>query len=384
MSRSRDLKVGIFIITGLFLFGLVVFLLGQERNLFASSLDYKTSFSDVQGLKPGAPVRMGGIDVGQVSAVGYDPKHPDDSTIYVTFWIRKVDAPRIRMDTKAKVANKGLLGDKMVELTLGSADVAPPGTQLEGEAPSDMFGKLGGMADKAEAVLDNVEKATRPLGDEKLHKDIQGSIASMNHILNEVAHGQGYPAKLLNDPQEAARISRAIENLEKTTNEAQLAIKDIRGVVGRVQTGPGFAHDVIYDQPRGLNEVASAANEVALTLKGVREGDGIAHDVLYGGKGDSSEIIKNVAGLTADLRAIVADVRAGKGTIGGLLVDPSVYEDVKVVLGNVQRNDVLRALVRYSITKDQPKPEVDVGKSGVGTSRGGAGQSGVSQSGTGP
>jgi len=37
-----------------------------------------------------------------------------------------------------------------------------------------------------------------------------------------------------------------------------------------------------------------------------------------------------------------------------------VYEDVKVVLGNVQRNDVLRALVRYSITKDQPKTQVNV------------------------
>lgn len=360
MSRSRDLKVGIFILAGLFLFGMVVFLLGQERNLFAASFDYKTSFTDVQGLKPGAPVRMGGIDVGQVSAVGYDEKHPDDSTIYVTFWIRRADAERIRLDTRAKVANKGLLGDKMVELSVGSGEVAKPGSKLEGEAPSDMFGKLGGMADKAEAVLDNVEKATRPLGDEKLHKDIQGSVSSLNHILNEVAHGQGYPAKLLSDPEEAARISRVIDNLEKTTNEAQAAIKDIRGVVGRVQSGPGFAHDVIYDQPRGLNEVSSAANEVALTLKGVREGDGVAHDVLFGGKGDTADILKNLSGMTSDLRSIVADVRAGKGTIGGLLVDPSVYEDVKVVLGNVQRNDVLRALVRYSITKDQAKPEVNV------------------------
>ena len=46
-------------------------------------------------------------------------------------------------------------------------------------------------------------------------------------------------------------------------------------------------------------------------------------------------------------------MRAGKGTIGALMVDPSVYEDVKLLLGNVERNKALRALVRYSIEKDE-------------------------------
>ncbi|MCU0687690.1 MAG: MCE family protein, partial [Polyangiaceae bacterium] len=64
--------------------------------------------------------------------------------------------------------------------------------------------------------------------------------------------------------------------------------------------------------------------------------------------------------------SIVADVRAGKGTLGGLLVDPSIYEDMKAVLGNVQRNDVLRALVRYSIKQDEKKPAVKVGDEPVG------------------
>ena len=45
-------------------------------------------------------------------------------------------------------------------------------------------------------------------------------------------------------------------------------------------------------------------------------------------------------------------------------VDPSVYEDMKVVLGNVERNDVLRALVRYSIKQDEKKPGVQVGETG--------------------
>jgi phospholipid/cholesterol/gamma-HCH transport system substrate-binding protein len=42
------------------------------------------------------------------------------------------------------------------------------------------------------------------------------------------------------------------------------------------------------------------------------------------------------------------------------MVDPSVYEDLKVLLGNVQRNEVLRALVRYSIKQDEGQPRVEV------------------------
>jgi phospholipid/cholesterol/gamma-HCH transport system substrate-binding protein len=64
--------------------------------------------------------------------------------------------------------------------------------------------------------------------------------------------------------------------------------------------------------------------------------------------------------MSGDLKHIVANVKAGKGTLGALLVDPSVYEDLKVVLGNVERNKALRALVRYSIRRDGAQPGVEV------------------------
>jgi phospholipid/cholesterol/gamma-HCH transport system substrate-binding protein len=60
--------------------------------------------------------------------------------------------------------------------------------------------------------------------------------------------------------------------------------------------------------------------------------------------------------MSDDLRVIVHNLREGKGTLGALLVDPSVYEDIKSVVGNVERNQVLRALVRYSIKADETRP----------------------------
>lgn len=107
-----------------------------------------------------------------------------------------------------------------------------------------------------------------------------------------------------------------------------------------------------------LAQFGDAAGEVSLALKGIREGNGMAHTLMYGGTGPQQDAVSNINAMSADLRKVVADLRAGRGTLGALLVDPSVYEDLKMLLGNVQRNQVLRALVRYSIRQDEASPTV--------------------------
>jgi phospholipid/cholesterol/gamma-HCH transport system substrate-binding protein len=361
--RARNFRVGLFVLAGLLFSALVIFLIGDERRLFERSVEFSAAFSDVQGLKAGAPVRMGGVDIGHVSSVGYG-ETAGDTTIYVKISVVKAEASRIKTDSIAKVAAKGLLGDKMIEITRGkNAEAVPPGKNIKSEEPDDMLGKVQGMAGKADAALDGLQKVTEQLANEKLHKDLQGSVASINTVLKQVAEGDGYPHKFVTDKAEAERISHMLSSLDQTATELSATLAQVRRVAARVESGPGFAHEMIYgDGPKKeIAQFGNAAQEVALTLKGVRESDSLTHDVLYGGKGNGAEAIANITAITADLRAITADMRKGKGTVGALLVDPSVYEDMKVLLGNVQRNDVLRALVRYSIKQDEKKPDVKVG-----------------------
>lgn len=362
--RARDLKVGIFVLAGLVMTALVVFLIGDERRLFASAVQFTSSFEDVQGLKPGAPVRMGGIDIGHVQEVGYG-EDPTDTIVYVALSVVESEAQRIKIDSRALIVSKGLLGDKMIEVTMGESDQSvPPGGEIIGEPPSDMMGKVSGMADKAEVAIDNIAKVTEGLADEQLQEDFRQSVHSMRIVLDEVAGGEGYPNRLLTQKDEAERISRAIDSLNRSADELSLTLAESRAIVSRIKTGPGFAHSVIYQdgpQPQ-IEQFGNAAGELAETLRGVREGHGLARDFLYGAEGDTQDTLKNVAAISEDLRVIVRNVRDGKGTVGALLVDPSIYEDMKLVLGNVQRNDVLRALVRYSIKKDEQQPKVEVGK----------------------
>lgn len=367
MALSRKIRVGAFVLLGLSMAGLVVFLIGDERQMFKPKASYVTTFTDVEGLKRGSPVRMGGVDIGTVGAVAYG-EDAADTKLYVTLVIVGREASRIREGSVARVDNKGLLGDKLISITPGSADKEPipPGGVIPSETAggmSEMVGKLGNITAKVEQVMGNLEKTSRTLADDELQQDLRQSTRSVAGILKKLDEQQGYAGKLLGDPEEAEKLSRALTSLERTGQELSRTLQGVNAIVRRIEQGPGFAHDLIYEREgsQALGQFGRAAEEVGLSLRGIREGNGLARAVLYGGDGVPTDaVMSDLAAISHDLRQVVAGVRAGRGTIGALLVDPSVYEDLKLLLGNVERNKTLRALVRYSIRRDEKLEPVQV------------------------
>lgn len=365
MAVSREFKVGMFTLAGLLVVGFVVFLIGEERKLFESKLRFNASFQDVQGLRRGSPVRMGGVDIGSVMEVAYGDV-ADDKRIHVKMDVVKDEARRIRQDSVATIEGKGLLGDKMVVITVGNQHLPaiPPGGDVpskEGDDMSQLMGKLGAITGQVERVVGNLERTTNSLADDKLQGDLKKSVESVSGILKSVDSGDGYVGKLIKSPEESQRLSQVMQNLEHATSQLNQTTASINAILARVEHGPGLAHEVLYgdESSKAVSQFGGAADELRLTLKGIREGNGLARSVIYGDEG-SQQMIANLNQMSGDLKQIVSNVKAGKGTLGALLVDPSVYEDLKVVLGNVERNKALRALVRYSIRRDGASPEVEV------------------------
>jgi phospholipid/cholesterol/gamma-HCH transport system substrate-binding protein len=365
MATSREFKVGAFALAGLVTMGVVIFMIGEERKLFESQLIYQAKFEEVQGLRRGSPVRMGGVDIGTVTEVKYGDA-VDDRQIHVKMSVVKDESRRIRQDSQATIESKGLLGDKMIVVTVGNPRL--PQIPVGGEVPSKegddmaaMMGKLGSITVQVEKVVGNLERTTNSLADEKLQGDLKSSVESMNGILKSVDGGDGYVGKLIKSPEESQRLSRVMQNLETATAQLNRTTASINSILARVENGPGLAHEVLYgeESAKAVSQFGGAADELRLTLKGIRDGNGLARSVIYGDEG-SQQMLSNLNQMSGDLKQIVADVKSGKGTLGALLVDPSVYEDLKVVLGNVERNKALRALVRYSIRRDGAQPGVEV------------------------
>src|SRR3954469_1456156 len=119
MAISREFKVGAFTLAGLLVLGLVVFMIGEERKLFESQLSYNAKFEEVQGLRRGSPVRMGGVDIGSVTEVKYGDA-AEKKQIHVKMSVVKDESRRIRQDSVASIESKGLLGDKMIVITVGN------------------------------------------------------------------------------------------------------------------------------------------------------------------------------------------------------------------------------------------------------------------------
>ena len=365
MAVSREFKVGAFALAGLSVVGFVVFMVGEERKLFESKLEYGAKFEEVQGLRRGSPVRMGGVDIGTVTEVAY-PEKAEDKRIVVKMSVVKDESRRIRQDSLATIENKGLLGDKMIVISVGNQRL--PAIPVGGEVPSKegddmtaLMAKLGTITGQVEKVVNNLERTTNSLADEKLQKDLKSSVESVNGILKSVDAGEGYVGKLVKSPEESQRLSQVMQNLERATAQLNQTTASVNAILARVQTGPGLAHEVLYGEEgsKAVSQFAGAADELRLTLKGIRDGNGLARSVIYGDEG-SQQMMSNLNQMSGDLKQIVADMKSGKGTLGALLVDPSVYEDLKLVLGNVERNKALRALVRYSIRRDGSPPGVEV------------------------
>lgn len=381
---SRDVKVGLFVLISLLILGGVIFLIGDQAQLFSSHTEYKAAFKDVNGLSRGSPVRMGGVDIGTVKSLGYggDPK---DDTIYVTLTVVSSEGERIRADSVAEVQGKGFLGDKMIVITVGSENQpsVPAGGLVKTQESRDLeqiIQDLKKTAAGAERVIQNIEVTTAALAEESFHGDIKKTVKHLSGVMESIDTGEGYVARLLHDKAEADRLSQTVMSLKASAVELERLLASTREVVDRVKTGPGFAHELLYEESgsKALSQVGGAAEEVGISLKQIREGESLTSKVLYGK--DGGEILDNLNQASADISKITRDVREGKGTLGAFLVDPTVYEDIKVLLGNVNRNRSLRALVRYSIKQDEEqgrevvsKPNESSGSvSGTGTGSGSA------------
>jgi phospholipid/cholesterol/gamma-HCH transport system substrate-binding protein len=359
MKLAREIRVGLFVLLGVGLAMVAIFIIGGSKRLWEPRVTYSTAFHDVAGLKPGAPVRMGGLDIGEVKSVGHDGD-VDDARIFVSMSVVKKEAGRIRADTVARVTGKGLLGDKMVELTVGSPDLphVAAGSLLPSEEPTDVFSAANKVASVTVKAIEKIEPLAQQLGDPKFAEDIRGSASDVHSLLEAIVHGDGTMHQLFYDRAQADQLSQTIANLNRTTARLDAVLADAQDVTNHVRQGPGIAHAVIYDGDISKN-AAGAVQELHEDLRAIREGNGIAHALLYGD--DSSQhVMTNLNAMSDDLRVIVDNLKQGKGTLGALLVDPTIYEDIKSAVGNVERNEVLRALVRYSIKADEQRPPPEV------------------------
>ena len=117
-TSGEKLKLGLFVIIGLLLFTVAIYLIGERQNLFGKNDLISVKFSNINGLKKGNNVRYSGINVGTVESISM----LNDSIIKVDLLIEKTMITHIKKDAIATIGTDGLVGNMLVNIIPGKGN----------------------------------------------------------------------------------------------------------------------------------------------------------------------------------------------------------------------------------------------------------------------
>jgi phospholipid/cholesterol/gamma-HCH transport system substrate-binding protein len=306
MKVRNEVKAGLFVAATLILFILSIFVIGRERQIFAKQVTYYTSFQDVKGLAEGAPIRLGGITIGRVSVIDF-ATNMNDPKIHLTLLINDRYAPRIRSDSAVSLETQGLLGDRFLSINAGtSTKTLNPESTLAAKDAGDLtaiYDTAKRLIDKTSSVADDVESIAQQIKAESL-PNITEATKSFRNVAKELESGDGILTHLIKDKDGA-----------KTVESLKTSLTKLSDLISGGTSGKGLLYQLFNEE---------SGNKV-------------------------KEILKSFEEITKNVKAVSTTLADGGGTLGALLVDPSLYNNLVEVTDGAKRSFLLRQAVKSTL-----------------------------------
>ncbi|MEZ4740205.1 MAG: hypothetical protein R2818_12835 [Flavobacteriales bacterium] len=288
MKIKREYSITLLVIASvvLLIFG-INFLKGldllQKRNV------YHAVYNDVTGVTGASPVYYNGFKIGQ--AIGANMMNDGSGHIAITFQINE-DQLDIPSDTKMQIYSVDLF-TRALQLVIGSSSVmAEPGDTLTGDTQLSLTDAVGQQIDplkaKAEnmiASVDSVLNSFQQLLNPQTVGDIDSSFTSIRRALESLSNTAARLDQLV--AAESASIGATIQNLETVT--------------------------------RTFADNSDEMDRIFTSL------DTLTADLAYG---RMRVVMDKLAAATTELNQITADINSGKGSMGKLLKEDSLYNNL--------------------------------------------------------
>jgi phospholipid/cholesterol/gamma-HCH transport system substrate-binding protein len=382
-ERGRTLRVGVFVLIGLAAFLGMIYALGARARLFEPRFTVSAEFTEVGGLVEGATVRLAGVQIGRVSGVDL-PSQPGGK-VRVDMSIARRFGDRIRQDSVARIETQGLLGDRIIEITVGTAATPPvqPNAVLPSRDPFDINRVMSESAQVVKSIgtlADSLRETAQTLNQSKLIEEASATVQSarkitdqVGRIVGEVERGKGWAHVLVYEEPVALR----------RVNELVTATQSL---LDRVQRGEGAVGVLTSEQSTAsAKRLVAAMDKLSRVVEQPSAEDGVlpallfdpkyrpvlddlrvvAHnlrdvsDRLAGGRGTLGSLVKDepadggirqasqdLQAAIANLKEITGKIKDGEGTVGALIADPTIYERLVTILDGAQRSFLLRGLLR--------------------------------------
>jgi len=285
-------KLGVFVLGGLLFLIILLFMIGQNENMFGSNYLLKTQVDNAAGLRAGNNVRYSGIEVGTVKKVII----LNDTLIEISMVVDKNMKNVIRKNAIITLGTDGLIGNKVVNIE-------------PGEGQADL------------AIENDLLPFRKSLNTEKMLRTLSGSNKNIQDITNElkiavirINESEGL-WKLLNDTVLAVGLRKSVLNLQKATANADRMTSDMKQIIGDVKDGKGSVGAILRDTGIVYN-----LNATLIQLQNVAdEADKLA--------GDLDQIVKNID----------HEIQDGKGPLHAILKDTAMVNKLNLTLDNVEK-----------------------------------------------
>lgn len=289
----EQLRVALLVLGILAAGAVALVLVGNNGNVFGDRYQLVTLVRSAAGLVPGATVQLAGQTVGQVSRVDLIPAESRPASgEAIALWLDlNVEVrTQIREDSRAQVRTQGLLGDRLIDITPGSADspILTEGDTLEAAATVDYDALI---ADGAQAVGDLVEVA-----------------GHLSEMTRSIVEGEGTLGRLMTDDAlylELAGVAASMDTM-------MAAAADPNGVVMRM-----LSDDSLFVSLRSTMAALDS------TTAAVARGEGSLGMML---KSDS--LYAALLSTVQRTDSLLARVEGGEGSLGRMLEDPQLYEQL--------------------------------------------------------
>ncbi|HTQ85175.1 MAG TPA: MlaD family protein [Candidatus Solibacter sp.] len=290
-----QLRVGLLTLVGLFLIMLGIFYVTGVQILGAK-YQLRTYLPEVEGLTIGAPVRLDGVEVGNVDSIKIAPpaalgeKGNRTRNVEVVMRVDKKFKDNITTESRASLVTEGFLGNRYVRITRGYEGVS---VAAQGEVKGEEEVAMKNVVERGADLVQNLGV---------LAKDAQGLVGGLRK-------GQGSLGKLINDDELYNHLNSSVTRLDQMLNTTQ---------EGKNSLGKLFASDEMY------NRVNKMVDRVDNVLAQIQEQKGTLGKLVYDPKvyDETREFIEKA-------NAFMADVRAGKGSLGKLTTDEKLYDNLR-------------------------------------------------------
>ncbi len=329
-ERSIEVKVGALILVSLAILGAFILVMGGLS--FEKTFTVYVDFDNPGGLQPGAAVRIAGVKVGSVKALEFlggklDPKTGRHVLVRADVAIEQRVSGTIHDDADFYVTAQGVLGEQFMAIDPGSPErpLLQAGAEIKGIDPP----RLDLFLAKAYELLDTTVNGIK--NNRELISSIATNTAGLLKGLNVLV------------TENKDRIDRIVSNVEEMTSEAKTLTHDAR--VNYVDN-PKLIHTVdnidalttkIRDDSEPMlkdaREALANLNRVSATV-----GDPAQQEKIRKLLSDLAQLAERANATVADTQVIVSHIKKGEGTVGALVMDEEIYDDVQEMVRDLKHN----------------------------------------------